>query len=74
MKSAVSPKVGVAIVVVVVLLIIGVAWKMFAPTHVSKADSDAYLAAHPEAKAASENMSKMAAHPTPPPGVNTRGR
>jgi hypothetical protein len=74
MKREVSPGVIGAVVLVVVLVIAAVAWKVFAPTHVSKADSDAFLATHPGIKAASENMKKMGENPTPPPGANKGGR
>ena len=74
MKSEMNPKVVAGIVVVLLLVVIGIGWKVFAPTNATKADSDAFLASHPAMKAASENMSKMAEHPTPPPGINTGGR
>ena len=74
MKQEVSKGVIAAIVVVVVLVIAAVAYKMFAPTHYSKSESDSYLASHPQLKAASDNMRKMAEHPTAPPGAMRGGR
>ena len=69
MKGEVSAKIGIAIVVVVVLVLAGVGWKLFTPHQETKSDKDAFLASHPGAKAAMDNMAKMSANPTPPPGA-----
>lgn len=69
MKPEISPKIVMAIIVVVLIVIVGFGWKMLAPKQESQADKDAYFATHPGAKAASDNMSKMSANPTPPAGA-----
>lgn len=74
MKSEIDPKIMAAIVVVVLLVIAGVGWTMFAPKQQSKAEQDSYLASHPGAKAAKDNMAQMQANPQPPPGAGTGGR
>lgn len=79
MKREVSPGVIAAILIVVVVAIAAIGWKTFAPRHESKADKDAYFSAHPEAKAAQENMHKMSEQLSsgqrmqPPAGVRGTG-
>jgi hypothetical protein len=78
MKREISPGVIVAILVVVVVAIAAIGWKTFGPRHESKADKDSYLASHPEAKAAQDNMHQMgqklgSGQPIQPPNnVRTR--
>ena len=76
MKQEINPKVMMAVAIVVVLAIVGIGWKMFSPKHESQGERDAYLASHPGAKAAYENMHKMGAGAPiqPPPNVHIGGR